>query len=236
MAKEKEENLHSGHRNRVREKIVASGLESMHDHEVLEFLLFHSVAYKDTNPLAHRLINHFGSFHGVLDASYDDLLQVEGVTPVTATFLSSMPSIFKRYSEDLSRVTKIEGMKDIAKLVQMKFFGATVEKMYMICMDGNMNVIKCTLISDGDSCSVAVDSRKVMEAAIRSNAELVIIVHNHPNKVAMASADDIEATFIVRNILSGVGIKLIDSVIVAGDSYVSLAKSEKYKSMFYQRL
>ena len=134
------------------------------------------------------------------------------------------------------RVKKIENINDVAKLVQMKFFGAMIEKMYMICMDGNMNVINCTLISDGDSRSVTVDNRKVMEAAIRSNAELVIIVHNHPNKVATASADDIESTYIVRNILSGVGIKLIDSVIVAGDNYVSLAKSEKYKSMFFQKL
>ena len=136
----------------------------------------------------------------------------------------------------INLIKKKMKMKDIAKLVRMKFYGASIEKMYMICMDGNMNVINCTLISGGNSRSVTIDNRKVMEAAIRSNAELVIIVHNHPNKVEEASADDIEATYIVRNILSGVGIKLVDSVIVAGDCYVSLAKSEKYKSMFFQKL
>ena len=225
-------NIHSGHRSRVREKIKSGALKNMHDHEILEYLLFHSVAYKDTNELAHRLIERFGSFHGVLDATYDDLMQEKGVTEVTATFLSSLPTVFKRYVEDLNRKTKVENTSDVARLMEMKFVGENVEKMYLLCLDGNMNVLKCELIGEGNSREVRVDNRKVMEAAIRSNAEYAIIVHNHPNKSPKPSSDDIEATYIVKRMLGEVGIKLIDSIIAAGEKYVSLAQDLKQKNLF----
>ena len=232
MEKKNNDKCHSGHRTRVREKINNGALENMHDHELLEYILFHTVPYKDTNNLAHSLINHFGSFHAVFDASYDDLMQVEGVTNVTATFLSSMPTFFKRYNDDMLHTTKIKGVEDVAKIMKMKFHGASIEKVYMLCLDGNMNLINCALISDGNSKEVSAENRKIMEIAIRSNAEYVIMVHNHPNNCAKISADDVEATYLAKKMLSGIGIKLIDSIIESGDNYISLAKNEKYKYMF----
>lgn len=232
MKKENNNKCHSGHRIRIREKINNGGLENMHDHELLEYFLFHTVPYRDTNLLAHKLINHFGSFHAVFNASFDDLMQVEGVTNVTATFISSMPTFFKRYNEDIMHTTKIRDVEDVAKIMKMKFHGANIEKVYMLCLDSNMNLINCYLISDGNSKEVSVENRKIMEIAIRSNAEYVIMVHNHPNNCAKISADDVEATYLVKKMLSGIGIKLVDSIIAAGDNYISLAKNEKYKYMF----
>ena len=225
-------NVHSGHRSRVREKIKNGALENMHDHEIMEYLLFHTVAYRDTNELAHRLIDHFGSFHAVLDAKYDDLLLVEGVSEVTATFLSSLPTVFKRYGEDLTRLTKLKNIADITGYMKNKFIGETVEKVYMLCLDGNMNVIKCELVCTGNSHEVQVENRTIMEVAIRSNAENIIIVHNHPNGVAKPSADDIESAYFVKKMLGEVGIRLVDSVIIAGNEALSLANNEKYRDMF----
>lgn len=232
LGSESEKNIHSGHRSRVREKIKKGALETMTDHELLEYLLFHTVAYKDTNELAHRLINYFGSFHGVLDAQIDDLMQVKGVTEVTAVFLSSLKTVFKRYGEDVNRTPKIRDVNDVAKYMEMKYLGETVEKVFMICLDGKMNIIKCEVIGEGTSCEVSIENRKVMEVAIRSNADNVILVHNHPNEIPTPSSDDIESTYLLKKMLKNVGIKLVDSIIVAGDSFVSLARDKRTMDLF----
>lgn len=232
MGSESEKNIHSGHRSRVREKIKKGALETMTDHELLEYLLFHTVAYKDTNELAHRLINYFGSFHGVLDAQIDDLMQVKGVTEVTAVFLSSLKTVFKRYGEDVNRTPKIRDVNDVAKYMEMKYLGETVEKVFMICLDGKMSIIKCEVIGEGTSCEVSIENRKVMEVAIRSNADNVILVHNHPNEIPTPSSDDIESTYLLKKMLKNVGIKLVDSIIVAGDSFVSLARDKRTMDLF----
>ena len=71
--------MHEGHRKRMRGKFLQSGKDAFHEHEMLEMLLYYSNARGDTNPLAHTLIDEFGSFSGVLDASFEDLLKVKGV-------------------------------------------------------------------------------------------------------------------------------------------------------------
>ena len=224
-------NLHSGHRSRVREKIKKGGLSSMHDHELLEYLLFHTIPQRDTNVLSHKLIDRFGSFHGVLNATYDDLLQVEGVTEITAIFLSSFPTIFDRYNDDFNNIRKIETMEDIDKLMRMKFLGETVENMYMIFLDSDNNFLSLTLLARGSSREVSINKRKIMEAVIRSNAEKVIIAHNHPNNVQHASADDIEATVLLGCMLEDLGIHLVDSVIYAnGHCFSMLEKVKKIRN------
>lgn len=229
MDDKKNANIHAGHRARVREKINNGALGSMFQHEILEYLLFHTVPYKDTNLLAHKLINNFGSFHGVFDATYDDLMMVEGISSITATFLSSFPEIFKRYSEDCIKTTKINSIADIAKLTKTKFIGCKVEKMYMMCLDGNMNVINISLIGSGDSHKVEVDKKSILETAIRSNCEYSIVVHNHPNGVQTPSSDDIESVCVIERILKDIKVKLLDSIIVAGNVWVSIINDKKHK-------
>lgn len=229
MDGKKNGNIHAGHRARIREKINNGAIQNMYEHEILEYLLFHTVPYKDTNLLAHKLINSFGSFHGVFDATYDDLMLVDGVSSLTATFLSSLPEIFKRYNEDCMKTTKINSIADVAKLTKMKFAGCKKEKMYMLCLDGNMNVINVSLIGDGDSHGVMVDKKSILETAIRSSCEYCIVIHNHPNGVQTPSSDDIEAVCIIERTLNDIEVKLFDSIIVAGNVWVSIINDKKYK-------
>ena len=229
------DNIHSGHRSRVRERINNGGLETMHNHEILEYLLFHTVPYKDTNPLAHKLIQHFGSFHAVMDASYDDLMLVSGVSDVTATFLTSLPTVFRKYSEDIMDCSTISSSEDIVKFMTYKFAGCTKERVYLLSLDKGLNIKNCSMISEGQTGEIVLEKRKVMEVAIRNNADVVILVHNHPNMIVTPSSNDIESTFVILRMLAGVGIRLIDHIVIAGNNYFSMAKDPKLMHMFKQK-
>ena len=90
--------MHEGHRDRMRERILLSGIESLQPHEVLEYLLYHAIPRKDTNGIAHELISKFGSFNGVLNADYDALLDVNGMTANAALLLTSLKGVFRMYA------------------------------------------------------------------------------------------------------------------------------------------
>ena len=99
--------IHSGHRSRVREKIMQGGFSNMHDHEFLEFLLFQSIPRGDTNPLAHKILDKFGSLNKVFEASYLELMQVDGVGEATALHISSYLEATKRYLKGATDKNKI---------------------------------------------------------------------------------------------------------------------------------
>lgn len=90
--------MHEGHRDRMRERILLSGIESLQPHEVLEYLLYHAIPRKDTNGIAHELISKFGSLNGVLNADYDALLDVNGMTANAALLLTSLKGVFRMYA------------------------------------------------------------------------------------------------------------------------------------------
>lgn len=93
-------NLHENHRARVRKRFEHEGLKTFADHNVLELLLFYSIPQKDTNDIAHRLLDEFGSLSAVFDAPKDVLMNVVGVGENTATLIKLMPELFSRYEQD----------------------------------------------------------------------------------------------------------------------------------------
>jgi DNA repair protein RadC len=88
-----EENLHKAHRLRLKERFLQQGLDGFEDHLVLELILFYAIPRIDVNGLAHELLNRFGSLHGVLDASVDDLRKVRGVGENAALLIKLIPSL-----------------------------------------------------------------------------------------------------------------------------------------------
>ena len=93
-------NPHNGHRKRVKEEFLKNGLDNLPAHRVLEILLFYAIPQKDTNELAHRLEDRFGSLARVLDAPYEELLTVNGVGDNTAVLLRLISSMARRYYLD----------------------------------------------------------------------------------------------------------------------------------------
>ena len=94
MEETKREHLHSVHRSRVKEQFAKSGMRDFQDHQVLEMLLFYAIPQRDTNDLAHMLINEFGSLAGVFDAPLESLEAVKGMGKSSATLIKMVPEIY----------------------------------------------------------------------------------------------------------------------------------------------
>ena len=229
----KNNNPHKNHRSRLRETFRKAGTDGMPDHNILELLLFYSIPRKDTNELAHKLISEFGSLNRVFDATYEQLLDIDGMGESSALLISSIPGICRRYIEGQSKgKINLSDPNDAQNYLKDKFYGCKTEVFYILCLDSYGNLINCCKLSEGTSGTVLVDKRDVMQAAIRNDAEKVILAHNHPKGIAAPSREDLELTSEFCTLLRQVGIKVVDHIIVAGGDTISLASVEKFRILF----
>ena len=222
--------IHNGHRDRMKKRFVQHGLDNFDDHNVLELLLFYALPRGDVNPLAHALINHFGSLSAVLDAPLDELIAVSGIGENTAVLMKVIPQISRRYlisrgsMEDILNSTRKSG----AYLIPY-FYGERDEVVYMVCLDAKCKVINCKLMFRGSVNSASVSVRKIVENALAYNSTSVIIAHNHTSGIALPSEEDKLTTTLIANALRAVDIELTDHIIVADDDFVSLSDSGYFR-------
>lgn len=215
----------SGHRSRVKKRYLNEGLDSFEDYEVLEMLLFYVNSQKNTKPIAKALINEFGSFHKVLDAPIEKLMEMPGVGKETAIFLKLLPDAFRYYSNDKVKEMKVlNDVEKVADYLKPKFIGINKEIVYAVCLDNCHRLLSCEKISDGVENKTAISAKKVVEAAMKVGAPEVIIAHNHPKSIAVPSKQDIIYTRNLKEILKAISIDLIDHLIFDNKGYVSIGQ------------
>ena len=226
--------IHSGHRQRMREKALEYGFETVKEHEVLEMLLFLGIPQRNTNPLAHELINTFGSFSAVFEADYEDLVAVKGMTQTAAFSIKMMPEIFSRYIQDKSKekLADVEGTKDAFNYFYPKYVGATNEILYLMLLDNAGKVLSLEKLSLGGPSSSEVEIRKIIERCVKYRATQAILCHNHPSGKLEPSNDDFITTSKVYRVLNSIGVTLVDHLIVYNDKFVSLRENENYSTIF----
>jgi len=226
------ENPHKGHRERVRERFFAEGLEHFAPHEVLEYLLFLTIPNGDTNPIAHRLIDRFGSLTGVFEASYADLCAVEGVGPRSAQLICSIPGLTRAYYADTQRKgTVLDTAAKMREFLAPYFIGAKEERFYIVCLDSKRRVLYCQRLNEGTIDKVHVDLRALMEIVLRVGATGILLAHNHPAQFAVPSNDDIVVTRYISSVLRAVSVKVIDHWIFSRDDCISLRESGYFVSI-----
>ena len=222
--------LHEGHRNRLKERFRREGLDGFTDVQVLELLLFFVIPRRDTNPIAHELLNRFGSLHQVLEAPVHELEKIEGIGEQASTLLSLIRQLARRYG--VSQVTVEQILNTTVKCgeyVVPFFLGKRDEVIYLLCLDAKCKVLGCQEIGKGSVNSASLSVRKIVEAALALNATSVVLAHNHPSGLAIPSNEDVVTTRRVAMALDTVGIFLADHIIVAEDDFVSLAQSGLYR-------
>ena len=228
--------IHDGHRGREKEKFRDFGLDILSDHEALELLLYFSIPRGDVNPLAHRLVDRFGSFAGVMDARYEELLEVEGVGENTATLIKYIPQAARRYLISKARAEGIINSPQRAgNYMKPLFFGERDEVVYIACLDAKCKVLGCKLVGRGSINSASVSIRKIVEIVLNMNAAYAILAHNHPSGLALISQEDINTTEKAAKALEAVDVKLLDHIVVADDDFVSMADDGIMKNAMYYR-
>ena len=218
--------VHDGHRARLRRQLLDGGLDSFSDVQALELLLGFVIARKDVNPLAHALLDRFGSLSGVLDAPAGDLMKVPGIGENTAVMLSVMPQLMRRYTIGKNKTgTILNTTTKAGSYLLPFFFGAKDEQVYLLCLDAKCKVLDCRKLFTGSVNTVGVSVRRIVEEALRRNATSVILAHNHTSGIALPSREDEETTNMVQAALEAVGIRLADHMVMVEDDFVSMADS-----------
>lgn len=217
--------LHEGHRARVRKRFLTEGLDSFCDYQVLELLLFYAIPMRDTNELAHKLLNEFGSLHGLLEADPRDICVRCGVSENTAVLLTMLPQISRKYlNEKWGEKPLINSSVSAGEYAVSLFVGRTYEAFYVLCLDAQNRLNYSALVHEGTINEAPVYPRLIVETALRHQANAVILAHNHPGGSLKPSNADIDVTKKISAALSAISIKVVDHIIVAGDKYFSFAE------------
>ena len=215
--------IHEGHRDRMRKQLKTSGMDSLSDVQVLEMLLYYAAPRGDTNPAAHALLKRFGTLDGVFSAPETELRKIDGVGEVAAQLLLLVPQVARRCL--MSRSTQIQVLDTTSKCGQylLPFFhGEREEVVYLLCLDAKCKALDCVLIHRGGVNVASIAARKVVKAALDSNATSVVLAHNHPSGLALPSQEDKQTTMVLKAALDAVGVVLVDHIIVADDDFVSM--------------
>lgn len=219
----------NGHRQRMKARFRAEGLEHFEERHVLEMMLYYCVPRQDTRQLALRLLKHFGSFVQVLDATPEELERVEGIGEGVSTFLS-----FRRALEKYYRVRResfsqpLTTTEKYGNYLRSRFSGERNELVYVLCLDAKCKPVGCMQVGEGSVNSANVPVRRIVEMCLAANATSVILAHNHPSGIALPSQEDVQTTRRVAAALGHVEIALVDHLIFTDEDYVSLAQSDYY--------
>ncbi|MCI5893262.1 MAG: DNA repair protein RadC [Clostridiales bacterium] len=221
---------HTGHRQRMKEKVKSVGLAFMHEHEQLEIILYAVIPRGNTNEIAHELLRRFHSIYGVLSADVNELVKVSGVGIRAAEFLHALPSILGivnrskiAYENDNSIV--LSSVKSIVDFVQTLFLDTISENVFVVYLNKSFRVMSFERINDGSMDSVSFDIGKTVRHALLNNSYYIIAAHNHPSGSVNPSTEDITVTKRLNNAARALGIKLLDHVIVSGEKYFSFLEN-----------
>ena len=228
-------NIHKDHRKKVKDRFFECGFTGMPDHNILEAILFLGIPQKDTNPIAHELIDTFGSFSGVLEAKKSDLLKIKGMTESAAFAIMSYLPVNRRYIESLQKKKPVFETDDqlVDFLRPMFFEKSTIERVFVLCFDSKNRLIACRNICDGDISSALFDVRELTRVVLEVNAQRIIVAHSHPHGVALPSREDIATTKLIYEMMKFIKVHLDDHFIVTDTGYMSMAKSRHYTHIFH---
>lgn len=184
----------NGHRARMRQRMIKEGLDGFQDHEVLEFLLFQFLPYRDTNKIAHNLLSKFGGFAGVLNADPKQLMTVKGVSDVTACNIAVLKEVLVRYRRSQAQNINLKNTSDIIKYAHKLTEDNYCEKLVVVYLDHATNFIYADEFTSNSVDMVKVEVKQVVSSAMRNNAAGVMLFHCHVNGVCQPSGADLDFT------------------------------------------
>ena len=221
--------IHSGHRQRLKDRFLKEGLDHFEELYVLELLLYYCIPQKDTNPIAHSLLDHFGSLTAVLEATPEELQKVPGIGKNAAAFLTLIPQVGRYYQIKRAEPGDIlRTIEQCGNYLVPYFYGREHETVFLLCLDAKCKVLGCKEVGEGSVNSAAVPIRRIVEIALGANATSVILAHNHPSGLAIPSGEDVQTTRRLAAALDAVEIVLSDHIVVAEDDFVSMVQSGVY--------
>ena len=216
------DHIHDGHRARMTQRFLETGLSGFQPHEVLEMLLYYALPRRNTNPIAHLLLDRFGSISAVLSASPEALCSVEGVSQKTAATLRFFRELHTYLAEEQRTGVMLATAEEAGSFFQAIYQLESNEIVRAAYLDNNLRLRRIVTISEGHPSATPLLIRSVTEHAFTESSNALILAHNHPNGSSVASQEDIAATQLLYRTLQNCGIELVDHVIIGIDGVTSL--------------
>lgn len=216
----------SGHRKRLRERFVNTGLSGFHDHEILELMLTYAISRKDTKKIAKDLMDNFGSIVNVLNADIEDLQKVTGIKAHSAVFIKFIRELVTEYFQ--SSIPKRAAFTSIEQLLAHLnpfYYGKNKEIFMALYLNSKNRRLAEETLGEGTVNEAIAFPRRIVESALKHNATAVIIAHNHPGGVLEPSEQDEDITRKISEALSTLSITLQEHVIINEEGYYSFRKN-----------
>ena len=208
----------------MREKCLNYGAEQFQDHELLEMILNYCIPMKNTNPLAHKFLNEYGSLSKVFSASPEDIMNRLNCTANTALIFPLIAELMRRCNKERFNISKKLDNKDAAGEYAISLLShKDVEEFYLLALDNTKRLLGSVLISKGTINETNINPRQVVEEALKFRASSIIFVHNHPSGSLVPSSADIALTTHLTMVFNMMGIDVVDHIIVADEKYISMS-------------
>ena len=214
-----DKDIHKGHRARMRSKLESYGPRIFDTYELLEMLLYYVIPYRDTNPIAKRLLAAFGSLEGVLDAPISELAEVDGIGVKCAEFISL---VGRTMIEDLALehrkpIRLFNNYYDTGRFL-VSYFEKNGGSVCMMMLDNAMRLIDVADIPADDFGSAAVKPRYFVDAVLAHGASIVILAHRRHSLLYFSDAA-LATDKLIRAELSGIGVTVAEHYVVSGKDY-----------------
>lgn len=219
---------HFGHRNRLRNMINNTDVLALPEHQILELLLTFILPQRDVNPLAHELLNEFGSLANVFEASVDDLSKVKGIGEVASNFLSFCSKIPEIYKNSKARTKRrLNTVDDVIDFLRSTIDFTSVEKFYYLCLNSKGDVLCFKSLGSGSVSQLYINNREFVHQILKYPTQTMVICHTHPHGDPKPSDEDRAFTNMIGGLLDTLSIRLCDHIILSPDGFYSFFQNHE---------
>ncbi len=215
--------LHKNHRERMRKRFIETNGVGFAQHELVEMLLYYAVPRKDTNPLAHEILNAFdGNIADMLCAPFDRLTKIDGVGESVALLLKLVEKISYAQPQSTRKPIPMKDYDEMGRYIVKSFKNSSREKVMFLLLDGKDNCVYSEFFSECGFDFAKVNIRRIMEMTLYKSASKVVIAHNHPDGTLSPSVDDENFTVALASSLNNFNVELKEHYVVADNMYVGI--------------
>lgn len=222
-------NSNAGHRRRLRERFLRSGIDAFSPHETLELLLTFVLPRKDVKPIAKRLLIRFHSIRNVIDAPLEDLQAISGIGETSAIGIKFIKSFAELYLQQplLTSPWTLDNYKQLERFWRMRLGGLKFEVTEVAFLDTQLRLLQdgVVRIAEGVVDRTIIQPRKIMEYALQKNAHAIIVAHNHPSGSVLPSGADCHVTQSIKKAAEALDLRFIDHLIIGATETYSFRRS-----------
>ncbi len=207
--------VHDGHRDRVRTKLKSMGTDAFLPHELLEYLLFHCVPYKDTNPIAHMLLDKAGGMEGVFSLSEEEVSSVPHLGKYAWRFLQLLREIAERSTAPLSETEAFDSYDALVGLAIQLVDAGNTEGTWLALFNNRYSLLSTHFLLRESYTSGAFHVSQVIEPALKESASMAALITIHTGRGVHASLYERQVSDRIKGSLALLGIKLLDHLIIS---------------------